>query len=105
LSEISRQKGLDVAKVIFAMSKSPKIIDAISAAGNNAFAVADILADAEGKVKTRSKKKIDSQPEPDIKSSGAIDNQKAKVKKLLSKYGETGLKSDYDKYYAALNSK
>ena len=101
LSEISRQKGLDVAKVIFAMSKSPKIIDAISAAGNNAFAVADILADAEGKVKTRSKKKIDSQPEPDIKSSGAIDNatkalQKAKEKWISSKSG-----ADFLAYQAA----
>lgn len=101
LSEISRQKGLDVAKVIFAMSKSPKIIDAISAAGNNAFAVADILTDAEGKVKTRSKKKIDSQPEPDIKSSGAIDNHQKLVAKAKAKWMGDGSIKSFNEYKAA----
>ena len=101
LSEISRQKGLDAAKVIFAMGKSPKIIDAVSAAGNNSFAVADILADAENRVKTRSKKKIDSQPEPDIKSSGAIDNHKKLVAKAKAKWMEDGSIKSFNEYKAA----
>jgi hypothetical protein len=101
LSEISRQKGLDVAKVIFAMSKSPKIIDAVNAAGNNSFAVADILADAEKRVKTRSKKKIDSQPEPDIKSSGAIDNHQKLTAKAKAKWMEDGSIKSFNEYKAA----
>ncbi len=100
LSEISRQKNLDVAKVVFAIGKSPKILDAIIAAGNNAFAVADILADAEGKVKTRSKKKIDSQPEPDIKSSGAIDNHQKLVAKAKAKWMEDGSIKSFNEYKA-----
>lgn len=101
LSNIAKQKGVDVAKVVFAMNNSPRILDDILAAGSNDFAVADILVEAEKKVKTRSKKKIDSQPEPDIKSSGSIDNHQKLVEKARQKWMDDGSIKSFNEYKAA----
>ena len=59
LSNIARQKGVDIAKVVVAMQKMPHILNDILKAGSNDFAVADILEQAASKVKTREKKRID----------------------------------------------
>lgn len=105
LSAISKQKGVDIAKVIFAIDKSPKIIDDLLAAGNNAFAVADILSNAESKVKTRSKKKIDSEPEPNITNSGAINSNSEKVNQARKKWIDNPSAANYNAYQSAKNKK
>lgn len=101
LSNISKQKGVDVAKVIFAINKSPKILDDIVAAGANDFAVADILVNAESKVKTRSKKKIDSEPEPTITNSGAINSNTEQVNQARQKWIDNPSTANYNAYQAA----
>jgi len=103
LANISKQKGVDVAKVIFAMDKSPKILKDIIAAGANDFAVADILASAESKVKTRSKKPIDSQPEPEIINSGAVNSSSEQINKARQKWIDNPSTANYNTYQAAKN--
>ena len=105
LSNISKQKGVDVAKVIFAINKSPRILDDIVAAGDNSFAVADVLVNAEGRVKTRSKKKIDSQPEPVITNSGAINTNSEQVNKARQKWIDNPSTVNYNAYQSAKNKK
>lgn len=105
LSNISRLKGVDVAKAIFAINKSPRILDDIISAGSNDFAVADILANAESKVKTRSKKKIDSQPEPVITNSGAINTNSEQVNQARQKWIDSPTTVNYNAYQSAKNKK
>ena len=105
IASVAKQKNIDAAKVIFAMSKSPKILDDLLAAGNNAFAVADILTEAESKVKTRSKVKIDSKPEPEITNSGPIDNNNEVVKKARQKWVDNPSQQNYKAYQAARTKK
>lgn len=105
IASISKQKNIDAAKVIFAMSKSPKILDDIIAAGNNAFAVADILADAELKVKTRKKARIDSKPEPEVTNSGPIDSSNEAVKKARKQWVDNPTAQNYAIYQKVRNKK
>lgn len=105
IASVSKQKGVDAAKVIFAISKNPVILDRIVAAGNNAFAVADILSEAESKVKTRAKVKIDSKPEPELTNSGPIDSSNEAVSKARKKWIDSPTKQNYDLYQKAKNKK
>lgn len=101
LSGIARQKNVDIAKVVMAIGKVPSIVDEIKRAGNNQILIADILAEAESKIKTRAKKPIDAQPEPNINNSGPIDNRAAKVAKLRDAWVANPTARNYDIYQAA----
>ncbi len=101
LANISKQKGVDVAKVIFAMNKSPKILEDILAAGSNDFKVADILANAESKVKTRVKKQIDSEPEPNITNSGEVNITSEVIAKAKKKWIDNPTTANYNAYKLA----
>lgn len=101
LSMISKQKGVDVAKVIFAINKSPGILDEIVNAGANDFAVADILVKAEGRVKTRSRKPIDSEPEPVITNSGKVNSNNEQVNQARQKWIDNPTSANYNAYQAA----
>ena len=101
IANISKQKGVDAAKVIFAMSKSAKILDDILAAGSNDILVADILAKAESKVKTRVKKPIDSEPEPTITNSGEVNVTSEVIKKARQKWVDNPTPANYNAYKLA----
>lgn len=101
LSHIARQKGVDIAKVIVAISKVPKIIDEIASAGSSEIAVADVLERAANRVKPRSKQKIDAQPEPNINSAGPVDGGAAAVEKLRKQWVENPTTANHSKYNEA----
>ena len=103
LSNIAKQKKVDIAKVVVAMDKMPHILDSIVKAGNNDFAVADILEKAAGKVKTRDKKRIDSKPEPELNNSGPIDNSSAATTKAFKAWQAAPTLANHKRYLAAKN--
>ena len=101
IASVAKQKNIDAAKVIFAISKNPNILDDIVAAGSNAFLVADILTEAEKKVKTRAKVKIDSTPEPELTNSGPIDSTNEAVKKARQNWVNNPSEKNYTLYQKA----
>lgn len=105
ISKLAKYKGVDAAKVVFAMSKSPQILRDIVAAGANDFAIADIIAEAESKVKTRSKKAIDSKPEPSITNSGPIDSTNEAAAKLRAAWIDNPSTANYNAYQQAKKKK
>ena len=88
MSQIAQQKGVDIAKAILAMNKTPSLVnDLVQAAqSNNQFAIADVIEKAASKVQTRQRKPIDTQPEPTINSSGPIDNTNKAIEKARSEW-------------------
>ena len=105
LSNVARQKGIDIAKVVMAMKVRPHILNDILKAGSNDFKVADILEEAANKVKTREKKKIDSKPEPEINNSGPIDNSSAATDKLRKAWMENPNTANYKRYQESKTKK
>ena len=101
IASVAKQKNIDAAKVIFAISKNPNILDDIVAAGSNAFLVADILTEAEKKVKTRAKVKIESTPEPELTNSGPIDSTNEAVKKARQNWVNNPSEKNYTLYQKA----
>lgn len=83
LAGLASQAGVDIAKANIAMNKVPGLLIELNqaAATGNQFAIAEVLKKAESKVQTRQRKPIDTQPEPNINSSGPIDNKSAAVAK------------------------
>lgn len=101
LSDIARHKKVDIAKAITAMNASPALIGELYAANNNPIIIGDILAKAAGKVKTRSHKPIDTQPEPSINNSGPIDNSAGTVAKLRAQWVKDKSTASYNAYMKA----
>lgn len=64
--------GIDPAKAIFALSKNSSKIAAL-AKTKTPYEVSTILRELEGKVQLRQKSKIDTKPEPEINSTGAVN--------------------------------
>ena len=100
LANIAKQAGVDIAKANVAMNKNPNLLFELNSAAqtNNQFAIADVLKKAAGKVQTRQRKPIDTQPEPDIKSSGPIDNAAKAIESAKAKWMESGSVADYNAY-------
>lgn len=88
LAGIARNANVDIAKAIFAMSASDNLVMELNQAvgTGNQFAIAEILNKAAGKVKTRQRKPIDTKPEPDVKSSGPIDNRSKAIQKARQEW-------------------
>jgi len=102
INGLSKFTGSDPAKAIYAFSKNPllmrKFLQA-SGANDNGLAMSNVIKEAASKVKSRNKVAIDSQPEPDIKSSGPVDNSTAAINKAR----EAWQKADAGKKIAAWN--
>lgn len=101
MSDIARQKGVDVAKAIVAIDKRPSIIGELLRAGSNQILIADILEQAAGRVKTRSKKQIDSEPVPKVTNRGPIDHSAAKIQKLREAWVKNPNSRNYQAYKLA----
>jgi hypothetical protein len=101
LSDIARHKKVDIAKAITAMNEVPSLINELYAANNNPIIIGDILEKAAKKVKVRSNKPIDTQPEPSINNSGPIDNSSEKVKKLRAQWVKDKSTASYNAYQKA----
>ena len=103
LTSIGRQRGVDVAKAFVGLNKNPSLVRKLSEAyaTQNPFALADVLAEAEKKVRLQARKPLDTQPEPTIPNGGAIDNHSAAIRKATEKYAETGRIEDFRALQAA----
>jgi hypothetical protein len=79
LSSVARQKGLNIAKVIVGLNKNPSLVRRINDAYStqNPYALADVLVEAQNKVRLQAKKPLGTQPEPTIQNGGRIDNKSA----------------------------
>lgn len=101
LSNIAQQKGIDIAKAVMTLERIPSLLEDIKRAGNNQFMVGDILEKAANKVKTRTKKPINTQPEPVINSTGAIDGGNEAVNKLRQQWVANPSTQNYNAYQSA----
>lgn len=105
LANIAKQKGVDVAKAVMTIERIPSLLEEIKSAGANQFLIGDILEKAANKVKTRTKKVIDTQPEPEINSTGAIDGGNEAVNKLRQAWVANPSTKNYNAYQAAKKRK
>jgi len=105
LSNIAQQKGVDIAKAVMTIERIPSLLEDIKNAGNNQFMIGDILEKAANKVKTRSKRSIDTQPEPEINSTGAIDGGNEAVNKLRQQWVKNPSTRNYNAYQKAKKNK
>lgn len=105
LSNIAQQKGIDIAKAVMTMERIPSLFEDIKRAGSNQFMIGDILEKAASKVKTRTKKPINTQPEPEINSTGAIDGGNEAVNKLRQKWVANPSTQNYNAYQNAKKNK
>ena len=103
LTSIGRQRGVDVAKAFVGLNKNPSLVRKLSEAyaTQNPFALADVLSEAEKKVRLQARKPLDTQPEPTIPNGGAVDNHSAAIRKATEKYAETGSIEDFRALQAA----
>lgn len=101
LSNIAKQSGVDIAKAVMAMEKVPSLVGELDAAGGNQFAIAKVLEKAANKVKTRSAKNIDTQPEPEINNSGPVNSNSAAVAKLRDAWVKKTNTANYNAYNQA----
>mgnify|MGYP003110896823 CR=1 FL=1 len=105
LSNIAQQKGIDIAKAVMTMERIPSLVEDIKRAGSNQFMIGDILEKAANKVKTRTKKPINTQPEPEVNSTGAIDGGNEAVNKLRQKWVANPSTQNYNAYQNAKKNK
>jgi len=94
LIALTHLHGIDYAKAIYALDRIPAMKEKLKTAPNDA-AIARIMKEAAEKVKIRQPQKIDTKPEPELTSSGAVHATAQKVEKLKAKWAETGSAADY----------
>jgi len=103
MSSVCQQAGIDVSKAIYAMGKVDGLVAELNQAANtgNQFAVAEVLRKAEGKIKVREKKPIDSTPETEIAGSGPIDAVHKEIENARKVYAEAPTLKNHKKLLAA----
>ena len=105
IAQFAHTYDADPAKVFYALNKMPSKIDSLVSNANNPAQIGRILRELDSKVKTRSKKAIDSKPEPVINGGGEVNNTNAEIQKALDKYSETGSNKDFAVYKKLLKQK
>lgn len=95
IQTICHHAGIDSAKAVIGLAKVPNAYDRLKEIASNPVAVSSFLGKVTNQVKIAQAKKVDSVPEPEINSSGAIDNTAATINKLYEKWQETGSIQDY----------
>lgn len=101
IAQFAHTYDADPAKVFYALNAMPSKIDSLVSNANNPAQIGRILRELDSKVKTRSKKAIDSKPEPVINGGGEVNNTSAQIQKAKDKWMETGSITDYKAYQAA----
>lgn len=109
LSSVARQKGVDIAKAFVGLNKNPSLVRKINDAyaSQNPYALADVLVEAQNKVRLQVKKPLGTQPEPTIQNGGRIDNKAAAIAKAREEWvnAPEGQKlAKWNAYKAAKNS-
>ena len=100
MANVAQQGGVDIAKVILAANKVPGLITKL-AQSNSDIQLFNLMKEAESKIKVRASKKIDSIPNPDIKSNGPVDNSSAAYEKARQEYVANSTIANFKKMQAA----
>lgn len=98
---ICHHAGIDSAKAVIGLAKVPGAYDKLKGIAGNAVAVSSFLGKVTNQVKIAQAKKVDSVPEPEINSSGVIDNTAAGVEKLRKAWLENSTSENYRRYQKA----
>ena len=85
LIAMTHAHDVDYAKAMYALNKFPALQEELAAAPNDS-AILTVMKKAAKKVKTRQAAKIDTKPEPDIKSSGAVNVGSKEIDKARAVY-------------------
>ena len=85
LIAMTHAHDVDYAKAMFALNKFPKLQEELAAAPND-NAILSVMKKAAGKVKTRQATKIDTKPEPELKSSGAVNTGNVEIDNARKAY-------------------
>lgn len=89
LQVVCHADGTDFAKAVIALSKVPGAYDGLKQSSKGGpVAVAKHIRTVAGKVKLAEAKKIDTQPEPNINSSGSVDNSTSQLAKAYKDWKE-----------------
>jgi hypothetical protein len=74
VAAVCHEHDINSGKVNYAIGRFPAYAEKLLKASNtNQSAVRSVLRELEGKVKARTRKKIDSEPEPKVKSNGSVN--------------------------------
>lgn len=103
IQNICHYAGIDSAKAIVALGKVPNAFEGLKKHANNAVAVSRFLGQVSEQVHLAKVKKVDTVPEPELKSSGAIDNTVAGVEKLRKEWVANASAANFRRYNEAKN--
>ena len=90
-------ESYSVSSARYMIARNPSVLDEISRC-RTPLGINRILKREALKLKTRSQQKLDTQPEPDIKSSGPIDNAAKAIESAKAKWMQSGSVADYNAY-------
>lgn len=101
IAAMAREADLDYARVMLGLAKFPNLYQkAISA--KSQLQLAKVLEEAQNNIVLRANKRVESTPEPKIKSSGAVDVVSAEVAKLRQAWlDDSNNPHKYEAYKAA----
>lgn len=96
---------LDTAKVKYALGRFPDFAGELKkAAMTNQSALNTVLRTLEKKVQARTKKKIESEPEPKTKSTGSVDVKTKHIEEAKAAWLADPTLENHKKYRAAKNN-
>lgn len=98
--KIASDGDIKGANAVYMIGRNPKVLDELSQCATEVQMLKVLRREAK-KLKPQAKKPLNSTPEPNINSSGPIDNNTAAVKKAMDKYAETGNIQDFKALQAA----
>ena len=91
IAAVCHEIDIDTAKVKYALGRFPdQAEELLKATQINPSAVNTVLRKLEKKVQSRTKKKIDSEPEPKVKSNGAVNVGSEAEKVAMKDYVDSG---------------
>jgi len=96
VAAVCHEHDIDTGKVNYALGRFPGIAkELVEASAKNQSAVRTVLRKLEGKVQARTRKKINSEPEPKIKSNGAVNVGSEAERQAYTKWATSNSIADY----------
>lgn len=96
VAAVCHEHDIDTGKVNYALGRFPDIAkELVEASAKNQSAVRTVLRKLEGKVQARTRKKINSEPEPKIKSNGAVNVGSEAERQAYTKWATSNSIADY----------
>jgi hypothetical protein len=91
VAAVCHEHDIHTGKVNYAIGRFPELAkELVDASNKNQSAVRTVLRKLEGKVQSRTRKKVNSEPEPKLKSNGAVDVGSEAERKAMKDYIDSG---------------